>query len=415
MKSERRLERFLRRIDVIPDAERTRSVLDEILEVGEQTKERTLARKRPTERRYVMNRRLWKIAASIAVVATVIVVMEILNNGGQEAYAFEQTVEAMRKTWSYHVQTYYGSPTNEREEFWAEFDRRGKVMRLRIVDRCYEKPENPVIAIRNYLYEDVFIPNGRDPGIHIHRKAVVNFDADRLEKFDPGTLIESFDDDIQEGKATVEISDSPTPEGNIIVKITHHRARWLRILAVDPETKLVVRFDMIRLNELNNGTEDRYIHGVEVLEYNQAFDAQLFEPNFPGSIFIDQTKIADMGLEQGRMSAQDAAAEVVLLALKAWATGDFETAGRLFGAPPDFLSKTYRPRLRPADINDISVGKATTNYNGDLVSGKGIFRFDVMATYTVERGGKLEKIEKLFIVSSVEERFERWYINPECL
>ena len=116
------------------------------------------------------------------------------------------------------------------------------------------------------------------------------------------------------------------------------------------------------------------------------------------------------------MSAEEAASEVVVLALEAWAVGDFETAGRLFGAPADFLSKTYRPRLRPADINDIFVGKAVTNYNGDPVSGKGIFSFEVPCTYTVERrGGKLEKIEKLFIVSSVEERFERWYVNPECL
>jgi hypothetical protein len=401
---------------VIPDAERTRSVLDEILEVGEQTRERTSARKRPTERRYVMNRRLWKIAASLAVVATVIVVMEILHNGGQEAYAFEQTVEAMRKTRSYHIQTYYGKPTTERQEYWVEFDREGEVIRLRMVDRCVMGwPDNPYIAIRNCQYEDTFAPMGRDPGLHIHRKAVVNFDVDQLEEFDPGTLIDSFDDDIREGKATVEIGDTLTPEGNIIVEITHHRARWLRILAVDPETKLVVRFDMIRLNELNEGTEDRYINGIEVLEYNQAFDPELFEPNFPDSIFIDQTKIADMGLEQGQMSAEEAAAEVVVLALEAWAVGDLETAGRFFGAPADFLTKTYRPRLRPANIDDIFVGKATTNYNGDLVSGKGIFRFDVMATYTIERGGKLEKIEKLFIVSSVEERFDRWYINPECL
>ena len=184
-----------------------------------------------------MNRRLWKIAASFAVVAAVLGVVEILHNGGQEAYAFEQTVEAMRKTRSYHVQTYSGSPTNEREEFWAEFDRGGKVIRLRIVDRCFEKPENPLIVVRNYWYEDVFVPKGRDPGVHIHRRALVNFDADRLEEFDPGTLIDSFDDDIQDGQATVEISDSLTPEGNIIVEITHHRARWLRILAVDPETK----------------------------------------------------------------------------------------------------------------------------------------------------------------------------------
>ena len=48
MKPERRIEKFLRRIDVTGDAERKRLGLEEILEAREKNKEKTSNVQRPT-------------------------------------------------------------------------------------------------------------------------------------------------------------------------------------------------------------------------------------------------------------------------------------------------------------------------------------------------------------------------------
>ena len=78
-----------------------------------------------------MNRPMWRIAAVIVFAMAVIGVMEILQNGGQTAYAFGQTVAAMQGKGSFHILTYWGSPTQRKDEYWAEFDERGQVTRLR--------------------------------------------------------------------------------------------------------------------------------------------------------------------------------------------------------------------------------------------------------------------------------------------
>jgi hypothetical protein len=67
MKPEKRIEKFLRRIDVIPDAERKRLRLEELLEARDKTKKPTSVVSKPTIRRIIMNRKIWKIAASLMV------------------------------------------------------------------------------------------------------------------------------------------------------------------------------------------------------------------------------------------------------------------------------------------------------------------------------------------------------------
>jgi hypothetical protein len=67
MKPERRIEKFLRRIDVIPDAERKRLRLEELLEVRDKAKRTTSADVQPTIRRFIMNRQIWKVAASLVI------------------------------------------------------------------------------------------------------------------------------------------------------------------------------------------------------------------------------------------------------------------------------------------------------------------------------------------------------------
>lgn len=90
-----------------------------------------------------MNRKMWRIAAAFVFVATVISVVGILQNGDQAAYAFEQTLAAMQGKRYFHIQTYYGSPTQRHDEFWAEFNEHGQVIRVRQTDQ-WKREDWPV-------------------------------------------------------------------------------------------------------------------------------------------------------------------------------------------------------------------------------------------------------------------------------
>ena len=396
MKPEKQIEKFLRRIDVIPDAERKRLRLEELLEARDKTKKPASADIRPTIGSIIMNRQIWKDAAVLVVAATVVGVIGILQNGNQAALAFGQTVAAMQGGYSYHIQTYYGSPTQRHDEFWAEFNENGKLIRARQVDQ-WKRENCPVEVLWENQVEHEYRPNGWG-GTLIIRKATRHTDENELEEFNPETLIEVINRDVENGEATIEVHDSLTQDGSLVFEVIHS---YRYVISVDPETKLVLRMDQY------DGQDDEgnwsYNRGIEVLEYNEPLDPKLFDPNvfqsnFPAdTIIIDQIS-GPVGMAEGGLRRKDVAYEVAHQALKALTADDYETAGLLFGgAPPEYFER--RPFLKPA--SDIVVGEPRPYES----------TFKVPCSYVSEQGGELTTINVMLWVKT-EGQPGRWFIDP---
>ena len=419
MKNDKRIEKFLKKIDVISDAERKRSGLQELLKVGDKTKKSTSADSKPTIRRIIINRHLWKAAAVIVFAATVVGVIGILQNGNK-AYAFEQTVAAMRGKHSFHIQTYWRTPTWVKDEYWAAFDENGQVIRLRQKEWLgQEYPQVQVIWENEikYQYElDDKRKEGGEPGILLISNKKQHVDKDDLEEFDPETIIEQFNDKLKEGVATITFSDSQTQDGNITIEITDNDKRWRRVLLVDAESDLVLRMDMYEPyvpEDPNNEDYDdesyvdgnySYVYGIEVLEYNQLLDPKIFQPNFPADTIIIDQIAGPVGMTQGDLSDEDVAYEVLRRALEAWAADDYETAGLLFGgAPKEFF--TTRASDKP--IGDIVVGEPEWC---PLEPNRP--RYRVVCSYVAERGDELATIDISYYVTTVAEQPGRWFVTP---
>jgi hypothetical protein len=409
MKPERRIEKFLRQIDVIGDAERKRLRLEELLEAREKTKKSKSADTKPTIRRFIMNRKIWKVAAVLVVAATVIGIIAIVQNGDQTAYAFEQTVAAMQGGYSYHIQTYYGSPTQRHDEFWAEFNENGKLIRVRQSDQ-WKKEDHPVESL--WLWENQVEYKYRPSwgGILVIRRAEYHVDVNRLEEFNPKAIIKEAYTYVENGRATIDIDDSHAHDGYLVVEIkgSHQPYGGLMVLQVDPVTKLVQRMDLYDDEDDDEGNYFvvGYRKGIEVLEYNQTFDPQLFDPNyfmlsFKDAVIIDQVS-EPVGIAEGDLRTQDAAYEVALQGLEAWAADDYETAGLLFGgAPKDFFER--RKYKKP--VSDIVVIEVNPyEWNGS--------KFKVMCNYVAERNGELITMNAELLVSDYGQP-GRWFIDPE--
>jgi hypothetical protein len=403
MKSERSIEKFLKRIDVVPDAERKRLRLEELLEVRDKAKRTTSADVQPTNRRLIMNRQIWKVAASLVIIATVIGVVGILQNGNQAAYAFEQTVAAMQGKRSFHIQTYYDSPTKLHDEFWAEFDEHGKVIRVRQIDK-WKKEDWPVEVlwdnqVKHKYKPGVSGPGYRTSGILVICKTRRHVDENKLEEFDPETIIEEIKRDVEKGVATLAHSESQPQGGHLVVEVTGNNYAHRRVMLVDPKTKLVLRMDNYDQDDEGNYG---YHSGIEVLEYNQPFDPNLFKPNFPAdTVVIDQLS-RKVGMAQGDLSKKDIAYEVSRKALEAWAAAEYETAGPLFGgAPPKFFEQ--RPSLKP--VADIVIAEVRpVQWYGPT--------FKVNCSYMAEQEGELKKILVTLWVKTGEGQPDRWFIDP---
>ncbi|MHC4536904.1 MAG: hypothetical protein ACYS6K_23395, partial [Planctomycetota bacterium] len=399
MKPKKRIEKFLRRIDVIPDTERKRLGLQELLEVRDKTKKSTSADLQPTIRRIIMNRQIWKCAAAVLFATTLIGTIGILQNSGQTAYAFDQTVAAMQGKRFFHIQTYYESPTKRHDEFWAEFNAHGQVIRVRQLDQ-WRKEKYPVEVLWENQVQHKYTPGLGVPGILVITKTKSHIDVNKLVEFDPETMIEKINRDVEDGLATVKVNDFNARDGNLVVEVTTTYDPYRRVLLVDPRTKLVLRMDQYDgQDEQGNWSYNR---GIEVLEYNEYFDPELFQPNFPADTIIINQLSGKVGMAQGDLDIKNIASRLLRRALKAWAADDYDTAGLLFGgAPKEFF--TQRKSIKP--VRDIDIAEPVFD---PIEPGRP--RFRINCKYTTEHEGRQTTTRKRYWVTTVDGQPGQWYV-----
>ncbi len=354
-----------------------------------------------------MNRRVLRLAAALVFAATVIGIIGILQNADQTAYAFEQTVKAMCGKSSFHLQTYYGSPSQRHDEFWAEFDECGKLVRLRQSDQ-WKRQGQPVELIWKNQIEYKYTPCNWG-GILVIRESTHHIDQDRLVEFDPETIMEGIYRNVQTGEATIKMADSRAEDGHLVVEVTtvHQPYRW--VMHVDPKTKRVIKWQQYQPSE--EGDEE-YERGIDVLEYNSPLDQSVFDPNsfdpdYPeNTIVIDQVS-GPVGLAQGELSTKETACEVARKTLEALARDDYVTAGLLFGgAPEKFFDPQCFALLKP--VADIVVGEPRPHeWYGPT--------FMVPCSFAANCDGKLLTVNCTFWVRTGEGQHDRWFIDPTYL
>jgi hypothetical protein len=328
-----------------------------------------------------MKNPITKLAAAAVIIVGVALSITVID----KPYAFGQTLEAMQGKRSFHIQTYFQQ--RRKDEFWAEYDENGKVIRYRQEEGSGRY--GPYVTLWENDIRTTYHPAG------IKMISRIGNTEPELEEFDPETLAKEIHDDVAEGRAIMEIQKPSPYAGLITMNVTRKDKSLKQVLLVDPDTKLVTRIDNYWGREFHKG--------IELLEYNQIIDANLFSPEFPeDTITIDQVS-QEVGLAQGDMSNEEAACETVRQALEAWAAADYTRAGKLFGgAPPDLLLKEHYSNLQPIRI--ISIGSPVPVKNI-----KPVFR--VKCTYEVEHDGQVKTVSPTFTVPAVDGQPGRWYVG----
>ncbi len=343
-------------------------------------------------RRIIMKSPITKIAAAALIIGAVMLSIHLWDKSTPSAYAFEQTVEAMQGKRSFHIQTYFQQRRND--EFWAEFDEEGKLVRFR-----QEEGEGPKRILLTTWEDGVKSQYYPPPwGVKLMTRVdnlenLEGFD----EGFDPETIVQEVHELVAGGKAVMEIQDPPRYARLMTIHVKLIDGTPLRqVLVVNPDTKFVVRVD-----DYWDRGENVYHHGIEVLEYNETIDPRLFDPNLPEDTLIMDQVTQEVGMAQGDMSNEEVAVKIVREALDAWAKGDYAEAGKLCGgAPRHMLAEAYA-HVRPVRI--ISIGQPEK-------IGIATPRFWVPCQYEIERDGQLEITNQKFAALTVNGRPGRWYV-----
>jgi hypothetical protein len=367
-------------------------VLAHIRQADAQSKESPPARNGPSIRRTIMKSpsMKWAVAAA-AVVAVGTGLIGIWHNGGPAAYAFVQTVEAMQGKRSFHIQTYFQQ--RRHDEFWAEFDKQGNLLRFRQEEDG--GPKGPMITIWENGILNRYYPAPRNLRLYA-RQPNTEHGLEGLEEIDPETIVQEIDALVKAGQAVLETDPLARYAKLMTLRVTHKQKDLEQVLVVNPVTKFVVRVDDYGGRRKGEVTH----HGMEVLEYNETMDPRLFVPDFPKDAILMDQVTQEVGMAQGDKTGKEVAVEVVRQALEAWAQGDYARAGKLFGGvPPQWFAKSGD--LRPVRI--ISVGEAQENREWAP--------YWVACQYEVERDGRRSTITGDLAIRSVAGQPGRWYVS----
>lgn len=353
-----------------------------------------------TIRRIIMKSPITKLAAAAAIVGTLMLSIHLWDASTPAAYAFAQTVEAMQGKRSFHIQTYF--QRRPKDEFWAEFDEEGNLLRFRQEEDG--GPKGPMIT----LWEDK-IMNRYYPSCGVREMTLMKNTGgglEGLEEFDPATIVQEIHALVEEGDAIMEIQNPPHYADRMTIHVTHTDGKPLkRTLVVDPDTKRVIRVD----DCWDWGNEEGvYHHGIEVLEYNQTIDPRLFKPDFPRDTILMDQVTQEVGMARGDMPPEKFAVEIVRAALDAWAKGNFAKASKLCGGVESRLLTERFKHMRPT--GRISIGKPEPIHPKEPIHSMSA-EFKVPCQYKVEREGQRKVVSPTLPVVTVSGYPGRWHVS----
>jgi len=392
---EKRLEKLAQAIS--PDETFIENVMSRIdtKSIGESERIEKLSTKF-IARRIIMNR-FTKLAAAAVIIAVVVLSINFWSKTIPTAYAFEQTVEANHSVRYIYIKETASGHEDEPREFWLEFNEDGQVKNVRMHTPAWDYPKDGAkVAVWKENIGQVWLKK-KNFLVTVRDKAVADHMLKLAEAFDPRLLVERLHKQEAEGKVKIEIDEPSNKAEPIVVTATSPRRR--RVLLVDQATKLVTS---IKSYQLKDG-EYQYLSLMELNGYNQPIEAKVFTLDVPADVVrIDQTTQA-VGLEQGSLTDEEVAVEVVRKFFEALIAKDYAKAGQLLeGAPADFIQKQFG---QMKFLRIISVGPAAEHPNPET---KGLV---VPCTLEVEKDGETIQWKRKEIgVRQVYNQPGRWTI-----
>jgi len=371
---EKRLEKLAQAIT--PDDKLVENVMSRIdtKSVGESERIEKLSTKL-IARRIIMNR-FTKLAAAAVIIAAVMLSINFWSKTIPTAYAFEQTVEANHSVRYIHIKDFASGHEDEPKEFWLEFNEDGQVKNVRMHMPAWDAPNDGAkVIVWKENKAQVWLKK-KNVLLTVRDKVVADRMLKLVEAFDPRLLVERFYKQEAEGMVKIEIDEPSNKAEPIVVTATSPRRR--SVLLVDQATKLVTA---IKFYQLKDG-EYQYLGLMEFNGYNQPIEAKVFTlDEVPDDVVrIDQTTQA-VGLEQGNLTDEEVAVEVVRKFFEALIAKDYAKAGQLLeGEPADFIQKQFG---QIKFLRIISVGPAAPHPNPET---KGLV---VPCTLEIEKDGEI--------------------------
>ena len=391
-----KIKKFIKNTNINTDPDTDRKVLNELLAELESAKSPD-ANSHPDVWRMIMNNKITKYAAAAIVLLAVILSLTVIEKTTPVAIA--DIVKAMHSVRYLHLKI-IRAESEGIDEAWIQFDHIGNVqnIRMQIYSQTEAAAEGPKVAVWKEGKAKVWIKE-KNVLMTVPEQDAADQILNAVIKLDPKHAIENVYEGQKKGDLVLDFHQPANKTDPIIIDVEVPAEGRLLILSIDQATKLLSSFE---IHLLEDG-EYKYQRTIEFHDYNQPIDPAMFvlEDEIPEDvIIIDQTD-GPVGLEQGDLSDEEIAVEIVRQFFEAMVAKDYAAAGVLLSGISAEQMELLYGRLNIVEI--VSIEQATTTSVDKI--------FKVPCVLNVEKDGQITQWspEGPF-VRQVENQPGRWEI-----
>ena len=301
--------------------------------------------------RTIMNSRITKLAAAAVIIVVAVVSISVFNKSMPIAFGIEQVIAASGNIRFLHVKQFWAN-RQEPDEFWIKSDEQGRVAKA----RYYLPVTEDGVKLITWTPERAEIWFKSKNGFLIcQTKQVEDWMQKILEQCQPKLVMKKLLEEEKAGKANVDIQKPQENQKPAVIVATYKTEPKKEVYYIDQPTDLIARRDCYRIED----KREVLISKTEFSDYNVPIDEKMFslEGEVPKDVSIVNQLTQLIGIPQGNMTDEQAAAETVRQFFQALIDKDYKKAGSIYSGVSEEKAKEIFSRLNVTAI--ISIGSPT--------------------------------------------------------
>jgi hypothetical protein len=307
------------------------------------------------ERETIMSKLLkyrWGFGLGAAVGGAALIIA-LISVVAPKAFAIEQVIEAYNKIRFLHVRTFPGGQQSP-NEFWIKADDHGRVEKAR-----YYLPETEDGAkLITWTPERAEIWFKKKHGFLIlQTKKIAPWMQSLLEQSQPQLYMKGLLEAQKTGKVQLRIQEA---QGDSLVIVATNANGQKQRISIDKHTDLITSLEWFHVE----GTNEVLRMRTEFCDYNQPIEDSMFalQDQLPSDVRVADQLNQLIGVAQGTLTDEQAAAETVRQFFQALIDKDYKKAGAIYGGELEQHAKAGFGAVNIARIVSLGPPSAQTNW-----------------------------------------------------
>jgi hypothetical protein len=302
----------------------------------------------------VLLKHRWGFGLGAAASAAAVIIAMVVATS-PKAFGIDQVIEAYNKIHFLHVKT-FKAKSSEPNEFWIKSNDQGQVEKARYY---LPKTEDGVKLITWTPEKAEIWFKSKHGFLILQTKRIAPWMQSLLEQSQPQLVMKKLQEGQKAGKVDVQTQEPRGEQKAVVIVATYKAELKKEIYYVDRKTDLITRIEYYRTEGTNEVLNSR----MEFCDYNVPIEEKMFSlrGELPKDVRIADQLNQVIGVAQGNMTDEQAAAETVRQFFQALIDKDYKKAGLIYGGELEEYVKAGFGTFSVARI--ISVGPAVAQTN----------------------------------------------------